>query len=127
MLHKRILRRITVKGLSASVIAHPHGTTLILDPKLGSLHTINARMRQAATSSVIISMRILAYTIMSTNQTTGSIIGVLLHRLIIRARSLDNTHQTIQRIVLIVGHLTGSIDNTANLPGRGIREMRTEP
>ena len=95
MLHKRILRRASFKGLSAGVIAHPHGTTLILNPKLGSLHTINTGVRQAATGSIIINVRILAYTIVSTNQTTCSIIGVLLHRLIIRTRSLDNTHQTI--------------------------------
>ena len=41
MLHKRTHWRTSIKGLSADVIAHPHGTTLILDPKLGSLHTIN--------------------------------------------------------------------------------------
>ena len=64
---------------------------------------------------------------MSTNQTARSIIGVLLHRLIIRTRSLNHTHQTIHSVVLIIGHLAGGIDNAANLPGCGIREMRAEP
>ena len=72
-------------------------------------------------------MCILAYTIISTHQTARSIIGVLLHRLINGARSLNHTHQTIHSVVLIIGHLAGGIDNTANLPGCGIREMRAEP